>query len=196
MRVTTRAKASSRRARLGAQLLGLGLTSALAVGFAAPASAQPLDPGSPSASGEQPIEVENNPNFGNIHTIDPEIDEFDCDVTVKIEAPPNEDLPEGTDPSGLITISNVSEDNQTFDFTVNGEFAAIGVIVKGGPNANLFDYRPEGIGSDQDLHAPLNEETNDPDDYYGLSHAEFCLVEDDYNGNGNGGNGNGMGAGA
>ena len=50
---------------------------------------------------------------------------------------------------------------------------AIGVvIVKGGPNANIYRYDPEAT-SGSGLHAPLNLK-NKNGEYYGLSHVDFC----------------------
>ncbi|MGC9536748.1 hypothetical protein [Streptomyces sp. UG1] len=168
MRVTTRATTGSTTARWAARCTGLGLATALAVTLGAgPASAQP---GPPSASGEQPVEVPGNPTFT---TLPASITPFDCDRTVKVE--PVSAGSYGDDDE--VTISNVGADN-TFDFDISDDFAAIGVIVKGGPNANLYDYRPTGIQADQDLHAPLNTSSSPPNDFYGLSHADFCLVED------------------
>jgi hypothetical protein len=43
------------------------------------------------------------------------------------------------------------------------------VIVKGGPNANVYVYAGESSG-DTGLHAPFNG----PGKYYGLSHVAFC----------------------
>ena len=43
------------------------------------------------------------------------------------------------------------------------------VIVKGGPNANVYAYPGESSG-DTGLHSPFNG----PDKYYGLSHVNFC----------------------
>jgi hypothetical protein len=43
------------------------------------------------------------------------------------------------------------------------------VIVKGGPNANVYAYPGESSG-DTGLHSPFNG----PDHYYGLSHVSFC----------------------
>jgi hypothetical protein len=45
------------------------------------------------------------------------------------------------------------------------------VIVKGGPNANVWFYDPESFG-DQDLASPINGNTGIP---YGLSHVDFCF---------------------
>ena len=44
------------------------------------------------------------------------------------------------------------------------------VIVKGGPNANVYTYDPEAA-SDTGLHAPMNPNNGQ---YYGLSHVEIC----------------------
>jgi uncharacterized repeat protein (TIGR01451 family) len=44
------------------------------------------------------------------------------------------------------------------------------VIVKGGPNANIYKYATDSFGDDW-LSAPTNPSTGEP---YGLSHVEFC----------------------
>jgi hypothetical protein len=44
------------------------------------------------------------------------------------------------------------------------------VIVKGGPDANIYKYPVDTFGDDW-LHAPINPDTGKP---YGLSHVEFC----------------------
>lgn len=50
------------------------------------------------------------------------------------------------------------------------------VIVKGGPNANSYVYDPptESLG-DSGLAAPPNTQSAPTDDFYGLSHVEFCF---------------------
>jgi len=55
-----------------------------------------------------------------------------------------------------------------FDFWSTIQILA--VLVKGGPDALLYDYRPEGVSADTGLHAPLNLNSGK---YYGLSHIEF-----------------------
>jgi len=45
------------------------------------------------------------------------------------------------------------------------------VIVKGGNNANLYDYRPGESLGDTGLHAPINRHNQKP---YDLSHVSFC----------------------
>lgn len=168
MRVTTRATTPSTRARWGARCVGLGLATALAVTVAAgPASAVA---GPPSASGEQPVEVPGNVNFDSLPTT---INPFTCDRIVSVEP-----VTAGTfGADNEVTISNIGTDN-TFDFEISDDFAAIGVLVKGGPNTNVYDYRPTGIQADQELHAPVNPANMT---FYGLSHLDFCLVEDGYN---------------
>jgi hypothetical protein len=61
--------------------------------------------------------------------------------------------------------------SQVFDFTASGG-SVIGVAVKGGPDTNFYDYRPAGVSSGNDLHAPLNSNNK----FYGLSHISFCYV--------------------
>lgn len=73
------------------------------------------------------------------------------------------------DISGTITL-DVDEGAKTFDFSIEGA-VALSVLVKGGPNTNWYDYRPEGVASDVDLHAPRQPNGN----LYGLSHVTFCL---------------------
>src|SRR5687768_13995908 len=53
------------------------------------------------------------------------------------------------------------------DWTASAPIDA--VIVKGGPNANVYAYPGESTG-DTGLHSPLNG----PASYYGLSHVELC----------------------
>ncbi|HEX5936673.1 MAG TPA: hypothetical protein VFZ75_03120 [Actinomycetota bacterium] len=77
------------------------------------------------------------------------------------------------DLSGTLTVS-VNEGAQTFGFALNGDFVALGVIVKGGSNANFYDYRPDGNAADTGLHAPVNPNNGN---FYGLSHISFCIGE-------------------
>jgi uncharacterized repeat protein (TIGR01451 family) len=70
---------------------------------------------------------------------------------------------------GVGTIT-VDADDIAFDWS--STFGIDAVIVKGGPNANLYVYDPpsESTG-DSDLQSPNNPANNQP---YGLSHIEFC----------------------
>jgi hypothetical protein len=67
-----------------------------------------------------------------------------------------------------VTISTA--DGVYFDWT--SELGVDAVIVKGGPDANLYIYDPptESFG-DTGLHSPINPNNQMP---YGLSHIEFC----------------------
>ena len=76
--------------------------------------------------------------------------------------------------SGTLVVA-VNENAETLRFTLTGDFVAAGVIVKGGPNANFYDYRPDGNAADTALHAPVNPNNGK---FYGLSHITFCLLED------------------
>jgi len=75
-----------------------------------------------------------------------------------------------SDNDGPLTVTvTVDEGAKEFDWTSN-----IGVdivIVKGGPNANVYTYNPESTG-DTNLHSPLNEDGSAG--WYGLSHISFC----------------------
>lgn len=67
-----------------------------------------------------------------------------------------------------VTISNFNGQTATFDWASN-----IGVdivIVKGGDNANVYNYNPESKG-DTGLHTPFNQNSGQN---YGLSHVSFC----------------------
>jgi uncharacterized repeat protein (TIGR01451 family) len=134
------------------------------------AAIQTGTPGSPSGNGVQPIFVDGNPGCLNVmdaddflfeHTQDPP-----ADATINLTF---DDL------SGTLTIS-VNEDAQTVDFSFSGDFAAAGVLVKGGSNANFYDYRPNGTTADSGLHAPINPMNGK---FFGLSHLTFCIVENE-----------------
>lgn len=177
MRVATQ----SRRSRWGTRFAGAGLAAAVAVGFAgSPASAQA---GGPSAEGVQPVEITaaqvpgGNPTFADLEQLG--FGEFNCQpFKVEPVTAGTHNFPAPLNGSVTITLVN-TEDGPTFNFDINGEFATLGVIAKGGPNANLYDYRPDGIGADDALHAPVNPATGD---YYDLSHVDFCIIDSPYNG--------------
>jgi hypothetical protein len=73
--------------------------------------------------------------------------------------------------SGIYTdgflVVEIVVTGSTFDWEAN--MGIDGVVVKGGPNANLYLYNPEAY-SDDDLHAPNKNNGG----YYGLSHLSFC----------------------
>ena len=86
-----------------------------------------------------------------------------CEGGLKIE-------PVSSGTYGPITIA-VS--GSSFSFSANGVLVT-SVIVKGGPNANLYTYPAPGVSSDTGLTAPINAKTDRP---YGLSH--LCFFFDD-----------------
>lgn len=70
-----------------------------------------------------------------------------------------------------VTITVHSTDlGPTFDW--DSDIGIDAVIVKGGPNVNVYTYDPpaESFG-DEGLHAQVNPNN---DKYYGLSHIDFC----------------------
>lgn len=111
-----------------------------------------------------PTEVPGNPTCDDI-------DGLEFDLAFKLDPVPG----------GLTShpITNGVSDEITLDvndpiinsFSIDGA-VAVAVLVKGGPNANLYDYRPDGVSGDVDLHAP--DTPGGPP--AGLSHVEFCLV--------------------
>ena len=125
-------------------------------------------PGSPSGDGIQPVLVLGNPDCS---TLVPGSIEFKQepvrDATIPLSFEVN-----GTTLTGTLVI-NVNEPAQTVSFTLTGDLVAAGVIVKGGPNANFYNYLPGGNASDTGLHAPVNPNNGN---FYGLSHLSFCLI--------------------
>ena len=72
-------------------------------------------------------------------------------------------------PGGSITIV-VNSGAKTFDWTSTVGIDSI--LVKGGPNANLYVYNPPAASfGDTGLHAPSNPKNGR---FYGLSHISFC----------------------
>lgn len=84
---------------------------------------------------------------------------------LKVEPPVS-----GTSTDGTLTVDVVvsdSPDGQVFSWDSN--IGVDAVIVKGGPNANVYFYDPEDT-SDSGLHAPANPSGG----WAGLSHISFC----------------------
>ena len=77
----------------------------------------------------------------------------------------------GGDVEGTLQIT---VHGSTFDFAITGGDPVWAVVVKGGSNANLFDYRLAGEDADTLLHAPVNPQNGQ---FYGLSHLSFCWGE-------------------
>jgi uncharacterized repeat protein (TIGR01451 family) len=135
----------------------------------APEAAAVDTPGSPSGDGVQPIVETGNPDCSDVMTSAQFLFERkqdppqDATITLTFGAL-----------SGTLEV-RVNETTETFRFTLTGDFVAAGVIVKGGSNANFYDYRPDGNAADTGLHAPVNPNNGK---FYGLSHISFCLTDD------------------
>jgi hypothetical protein len=91
-------------------------------------------------------------------------------IELKVEPPEDGEFSDGT----LTVNVDVSDtdDGQVFDWDSN--IGVDAVIVKGGPNANVYFYDPESMG-DAGLHAPANPSGM----WAGLSHISFCYDKDD-----------------
>ena len=91
-------------------------------------------------------------------------------TTLKVEP-----VADGTFGDGVLSVTidvRDTADGQVFDWTSN--IGVDRVIVKGGPNANIYTYSPEST-SDTGLHAPVNPNN---DKFFGLSHISFCYDAD------------------
>jgi hypothetical protein len=119
---------------------------------------QPL-PGPPSTNGIQPVFIGGNPDcadlgFSNEFRHQPVVGGTFGDGTLSV----------------TITLQSLPQ-GPGFDWTSNID--VLGVIVKGGPNANFYNYGSGSTG-DGDLHAPVNPGNNT---FFGLSHLSFCYGE-------------------
>lgn len=76
------------------------------------------------------------------------------------------------DQTVTVTITDVNVAAGTFSFEVVGGLAYV-VIAKGGPNGNVYDYRPLGAAHDDGLATPINPKNGQR---YGISHLSFCVV--------------------
>ncbi|WP_459736228.1 hypothetical protein [Streptomyces sp. E-15] len=168
MRVATRAKTQSTRARWGVRLLGAGLTTAAALGFAAAPAL---------AAAVTPILVPGNPaqvcpDGSTALRVDPS----DSGTTFPVSIP--------GDGSGTITPTFHSapglDPNTLVDFTTTGDIAVSQATVKGGPNANRYIYGPpafpNGIADDTNLVSPINPGGQVPT----ISHVDFCFTPSNY----------------
>lgn len=79
----------------------------------------------------------------------------------------------GTYPVGNGSITWTTADGVYFDWT--STFGIDAVLVKGGPNANLYVYNPPALAfGDTGLHAPVDASPGGGQPY-GISHLEFCF---------------------
>jgi len=76
----------------------------------------------------------------------------------------------GTQSDGTLTVTISNFDPQTTNFDWSSNIGVDEVIVKGGPNANVYQYDPDAT-SDTGLHTPFNQNSGQN---YGLSHVLFC----------------------
>lgn len=148
--------------RLVTILATFGLLSALVV----PTAVLANHPGGPTTTEMvAPTFEAGNPSCASIGS--------EAEVSFKINAPETGTF---TDPTtGIVfTITSPSTlpgegSGPSFDFSASGG-VVLEMIVKGGPNANLYDYGT-GVSSDTFLHAPVNHGNGR---FYGLSHLEIC----------------------
>ncbi|MFD0372609.1 prealbumin-like fold domain-containing protein [Streptomyces sp. NPDC127114] len=139
-------------------------------------AAQALTPGPPSGDGEQPQLVQGNPDCAELvpgsfeFRYEPVVDGTNVDLS-----PLSPPAPSGLSGNLDIDVRNTSQ-GQVFDFNLDGDFVALGVIVKGGPDSNFYDYRTAGNRNDTSLHSPLGAGPNG-NRFFGLSHVAFCLGE-------------------
>ena len=71
---------------------------------------------------------------------------------------------------GTITMTlSSSPCGQVLNWVASEGVEVYQIVVKGGPNANLYNY-PEAIPYDNNLHSPLGPNRR----YYGISHIDFC----------------------
>ncbi|MEU6576009.1 hypothetical protein [Streptomyces sp. NPDC046805] len=149
-------KTQSRGARLAA--IGLGLTTALSLGLAGPAAAQ-----------QQRVAVVDPTVLSGNPTCDDVPDGFVGDVNL---APKDATGIPVTSDDGTLTGTldiNLSDDGRTLErFDFHGQLVAGVVLVKGGRDTNAYDYRPNGMASDEQLVAP----DSDPH----INHIRFCFI--------------------
>lgn len=110
--------------------------------------------------------------FGIVPTITPQGNPPLCSGGVRLNSPTS-----GTYALGggtvTITVSNTSC-GQVFSWSASPGVEIHEIIAKGGPVANLYDYKIKNPRptSDGNLHAPVGPSGG----YYGLSHIDFCFT--------------------
>ena len=86
------------------------------------------------------------------------------------------------DPEFINTITITDNNGIYFDWM--SAYPLRAVVVKGGPDANVFTYAgpfdpSSGVVADTDLYAPLNANNGNP---FAVSHASFCWNQTDIDG--------------
>ena len=84
----------------------------------------------------------------------------------KIDSNPNP----GTFGDSAFTVTVTKPTADSIDFSAASPAVSI-VLMKGGDNANLYDYRPTPVAADTGLTTPMNSNSGKP---YGISHISFC----------------------
>ncbi len=126
-----------------------------------------LTPRGAAANHVNPVFVAGNPKCVDLA--------YDFGFKPQPEPPPSGTYffggPVTTPPHALTTESvTITSDGTFFDWTSTIGIDA--VIVKGGPNANVYVYDPPAEEtSDTGLHAPVNPNNNQP---FAISHISFC----------------------
>ena len=75
----------------------------------------------------------------------------------------------GTSAANEIVVYN----SDGYSFSWSSTYEVCKIIVKGGTGANIY-YYPEGSCADENLVAPPNTNSPDPNDTKAISHATFC----------------------
>jgi hypothetical protein len=138
-------------------LLAVFLVAAMLVSGTAVMYAKPA-----AAASVEPRLIDGNPTCSDVITDNPDL------LEVKIDPVP---LGETTQDGFTINVQDTDE-GQVFDWTAPDGFVVLGVLAKGGPNANFYDYQPDGATSDTGLHAPATPSGKWAD----LSHINFCYI--------------------
>lgn len=120
---------------------------------------------SPSSPKDSPTSPSSPPTPHNPNCADL----FPGTLELKID-PPAEGPFSGDGIVGTLDLYNTPS-GEAFDFLISNGAVVLGVIVKGGPPANVYDYRPDGVSSGTGLHAQVNPSNGE---YYGISHITFC----------------------
>jgi hypothetical protein len=135
-----------------------------------PALAQEIIPGPPTTTLiVQPAGVPGNPSCASLLPPGSFLDEF------KLEPVASGTYPlEFNGLSGSVSVNTYdTTQGEAFDFSFAGDFISSAIIVKGGSDANFYDYRPlNGAEADTFLHSPVNASNNK---FFGLSHISFCI---------------------
>jgi hypothetical protein len=115
-------------------------------------------PAAPMFSSVDPVFVAGNPTCEA---------QFPGSRELKVEPPAD-----GTYSDGYLTVilAGVDVSGGTLgSWSSNHE--VFGIIMKGGPNANFYNYLPDGAIGDTNLVTPTNPSNGNP---YGISHISFC----------------------